>query len=352
MNLTTWIKLLMENRVKISFACITQVIFHTLMVCLATPFRIFEWICFNRMIGTTALKNAPIFIIGHSRRGTTYLHSLMSLDRNLSYVSTLQAMAPEVFLGSRKIFELYYRKKLPETRSMDDVKMAPEFPFEEEFAISNLSPYSFYHGFRFPRNMKNYYEKFVLFDGVGEKIIREWKKTYLYFLRKVTLQSGGKRLLLKSPLNTARLGLLLELFPDAKFIHIYRNPYDVYFSTKRLYQKQLAFFHFQKVSEREIEDNIMVFYQKMFKKFFKEKDKVSKGNLIEVKYEDFIKDPLKELERIYQELGLPGFEEYQEAFINYIASQSNFETHEYHIEEHIKKKIYSNWKFTIEKWGY
>jgi hypothetical protein len=37
-------------------------------------------------------------------------------------------------------------------------------------------------------------------------------------------------------------------------------------------------------------------------------------NLIEIKFEDFDKDPESELEKIYQQLNLPGFKESQEKF--------------------------------------
>ena len=45
-------------------------------------------------------------------------------------------------------------------------------------------------------------------------------------------------------------------------------------------------------------------YIKMFKKYFKEKEIVSVGNLVEVRYEDFVSNPLEEAERIYSALDL------------------------------------------------
>jgi hypothetical protein len=48
-----------------------------------------------------------------------------------------------------------------------------------------------------------------------------------------------KRLILKSPSHTARVRLLLELFPGARFIHISRNPYEIYSSTHKLHEKLL-----------------------------------------------------------------------------------------------------------------
>lgn len=55
-----------------------------------------------------------------------------------------------------------------------------------------------------------------------------WLGAFTWFLKKVTLRAGGhKPLLLKSPVHTARVPLLLKLFPRAKFIYIHRDPYTV-----------------------------------------------------------------------------------------------------------------------------
>ena len=39
---------------------------------------------------------------------------------------------------------------------------------------------------------------------------------------------GGKPLVIKSPVHTARVALLLKLFPRAKFIYLHRNPLQVF----------------------------------------------------------------------------------------------------------------------------
>lgn len=349
-SLTNWIRLLWENHFAIDLKYLPRALYVIFIIIITIPFRIFEKIRFDKIVNKTTVKD-PIFIIGHWRSGTTYLHNIMSKDKNLAHVSTFQTMAPGIFLGWKNLFEPIVEKSLPETRPMDNVKMAPEFPYEEEYAIANLSPYSFHHGWYFPKNMACYYKKFVLFDNVSEEVIGEWKKTYLYFLKKVTLQSG-KRLLLKGLVNTARVKLLLEIFPNAKFIHIYRNPYEVYFSTMKLYKNILPIFAFHDISEKEIEKNVLDFYEKMYQKFFDEKDLIPDGNLVEIRYEDFIQDPLEELKRIYSELDIPSFEKSKEDFKKYIASQSEYEKSKYKLDDETREKIYSKWKFTIDKWEY
>ena len=122
-------------------------------------------------------------------------------------------------------------------------------------------------------------------------------------------KEGKERIILKNPPNTGRIKQLVDLFPEAKFIHIYRNPYHVFFSTKRLYEGIMPLFALQKYDMNEIEENIFYFYKAMYEKFFKEKYLIKDENYVEIKYEEFVKEPLKILKEIYDTLNLPKFEE-------------------------------------------
>lgn len=83
-------------------------------------------------------------------------------------------------------------------------------------------------------------------DTQLERDFATWRGAFLWFLRKVTLRhrlhgskAGGagpsepdglppaKPLLVKSPVHTARVRLLLKLFPRARFVFIHRHPLQV-----------------------------------------------------------------------------------------------------------------------------
>ena len=66
-----------------------------------------------------------------------------------------------------------------------------------------------------------------------------WSISFIHLMKKLTLRSqmlserdgtdhSLKRLLIKSPIHTARIPLLRRLFPQATFIYIHRDPYAVY----------------------------------------------------------------------------------------------------------------------------
>ncbi len=184
-----------------------------------------------------------------------------------------------------------------------------------------------------------------------EGIVTRWKEAYKTVLRKATFRAGGRRLLLKNPVNTGRISLLLDLFPDAKFIHIYPNPYVVFCSTLHFYQKMLSLIHLQEVSREEIEADIFLFYTALMRKFWAEKALIPRGNFVEVKFEDMEADPLAELRRIYTTLDLPGFAD-GTPFRAYIAAQRDYRKNSYPLGEEIIEKVNRHWKFAVEAWGY
>jgi hypothetical protein len=235
---------------------------------------------------------------------------------------------------------------------MDDITMGTDLPQEDEFALAAFSTYSANHGLCFPRNAE-FYNRFVFMENVPQKGIDEWKEVYRYLLKKETLYRNGKQLVLKNPANTARIKLLLEMFPEAKFIHIYRNPYHVYLSMMKLLMSIVPFMCVQKPPRiEEIEKQVLCVYKKMYMKYFKERNDIPKGNLVEVRYEDFIQQPSKEIKCIYTKLQLDGFNKSEKTFNEYIASQTNVKKQKYIMDESLKQRIYGAWKFAFDNFNY
>jgi hypothetical protein len=329
-----------------------RALYSTFMSFTLSPLNVYEKLRCDKHIKKISLDKPPIFIIGHWRSGTTYLHNLISQDPAFGYPTTFQTVTPGVFLRFEKLIKPLVAASLPPKRPEDDVDLGVDFPQEEEYAMGNLSPYSFYNGWCFPRNM-NFYYRFVTMEGVPQKWVDEWKKIYLYYLKKVTVYSQGKQLILKNPSNTARIKLLLEMFPEAQFIHIYRNPYHTFLSMKRNIETEMTLYCVQKPQDITIFEQAMVYlYKKMYTKYFKEKDLIPHGNLVEVKYENLISHPLEVIKKIYQELRLPNFKGSESNFERYIRSQSKIKTHHYMIDDPLKQKIYDYLRLTIDTWGY
>ena len=145
----------------------------------------------------------------------------------------------------------------------------------------------------------------------------------------------GKQLILKNPAHTARIKILLEMFPNAKFIHIYRNPYDVFLSTWNFFQQGIRPFMLQEVSDKEIEDYISYVYQDIMNSYFKDSKLIPKHNLVEIKYEFFEENSLEELEKLYSNLDLKGYSQTRTNFEKYMNSVKNFKKNKYNLSQKI-----------------
>jgi len=346
-----WIKILIQNHFNIDYQFIPRAIYVTAMTAALTPFRYYEHKKFDKKLTQVVVKE-PIFIIGHFRSGTTYLHYLLGQDSNLGCVSTFETMTPGMIIAHEKMFKNIVKNHLPAKRPMDDLEMHANLPYEEEYAIANMSPFSFYHGWYFPRNWMHYFNKYVLFNNSSQEDIENWKKTYDYFLKKITYKNNGNHILLKSLVNTARIKQLVEMYPDARFIHIHRNPYDVYKSTWKLYQRILPIFSFQHINSKTLDKYILDTYKKMFSKYLEHKHLISKENLIEFSYNEFINKPLVTVKKIYDYLRLSSFNQAKPYFTSYVHKHRNYKASNYSFTTEEKQKIHSNWKHMFDAYSY
>ena len=351
-TLTNIFHLLKQNKFRISFQYLPRFVYNTIVSSIMAPFRIQERKKFDTKIMNTTISHHPLFILGHWRSGTTYLHNILSLDKKLGYFTTFQAYLPGVFLAYEKLFKSIVASSIPEQRPMDNVPMHPDFPQEDQYAVGAISPYSYYHGWCFPKNM-NFYNRFVLMEDVSDYDIQQWKDIYLYLLKKVTLAVGGKRLVLKNQDNTAKIKLLLDLFPDAKFVLIQRNPYDLYYSMLKFMRIVIPLYCLQKpLPFSAVENSMMDLCSNMFRKYLQERSLIPEGNLVEVKYEDFIREPIKIIQSIYSGLSLDGFTIAKEAFEIYIKSQESFNRGSYVVSDEVREKVDRRWGFIKEAFDY
>jgi hypothetical protein len=235
---------------------------------------------------------------------------------------------------------------------MDEIKVEMDGPYEDEAALAVLYPWSFFHCLHFPRNAEEQYLKSIHFYEMTSDEKNKWKTTYQQFIKTITLANHGKRLLSKNPPNTARITALLELFPEANFIHIYRNPYKVYLSTKKMRQNVLDKLALQKASQEDIEQQVINNYIRLMSSYFEQQKKIQKDKLVEIQYEDLVTNPIEQVKKIYSTFKLPNFEDALPKMKKYLEKQSDYKTNVYAIDDKIVQHVNKNWKFTIDRWKY
>ncbi|MEO0999590.1 MAG: sulfotransferase, partial [Pseudomonadota bacterium] len=180
----------------------------------------------------------PVFILGHWRSGTTHLYNTMVQSGAWGFVPHVATGLPWDLFGLARLTRPILERQLPETRWIDNIPVTPESPQEDEIAVANMSPVSFYHALYFPAKFDAFLDRGLFFEGLGAAEVAAWEARFTYLMRKLALHQG-KPLLIKNPVHTARVAILREMFPEAKFIHIHRNPFDVFLSMRNFYARLL-----------------------------------------------------------------------------------------------------------------
>lgn len=319
---------------------------------LAAPLRAAERLCYSpSRMARVAMDKAPLYIQGFARSGTTHLLNLLARDPNFGVVSTFQAIAAPMFLIGRGRLEGLITRGVPATRPMDNMAVSLDLPQEEEVALANTSHLSSVHHLSFPRRTRAYLEKFSTLQLTASELAR-WERAYLDVLRKATLASEGRRLVLKSPTNLGRTAALLRLFPDAKFIHIVRNPYVVYQSMAHLYRTMLPICQLDDADPTEVAAAIRDSYAAMMRQYMNDRQLIPNGHLAEVRFENLEQNPMAELERLYAELSLPGWEQARKPIGDYLRTLSGYRKNTHRIDAETIALVDREWGFAVQAWGY
>lgn len=348
-DIRTWFRFLWRYRKHINWRFYPRIFLLSFPIFFYTPLVWWERFRFDKKIKNTEVK-APVFIIGHQRSGTTYLHYLLGRDPQFAHLTVKESFMPWIYLTAKRHLNWMLGRSLPDKRPMDNLKLGLDLPTEPEYALGNMTVSTMLAGYMIPSQMYATFRRNVLFEDADAK--QEWKQAFKYFMQKLTLKNEGKQLIIKSPENLGRVKEILEVFPDAKFIHIHRDPYRVYFSTERLYGITLPLVAMQYCSEDVVKNYILKSYREMFERFFETKKLIPKGSLSEIRYEDLIGGELTELERVYAELGFSNFDTAKPHIKQEIKTYENYQTNTYNYPPDRMKEIYAEWKPVFDELGY
>lgn len=326
--------------------------FTTGMSILNSAISLLEKKRFNPQISSAEVKN-PLFIIGHHRSGTTHLWNLLSRHSRFTYPNVLQAVFPHTFLTFEQSIQGLARKFAPQKRPQDNVPFDPRSPIEEERAICTSSFLSIQMARHLPR-MRNTFKKYLSMKEASDAEREQWKSVLDRFARKLLVKHGPEAtLLFKAPDHTAKIRLLLELYPDARFIHIHREPYRVYQSTMKMERETLSLYAYQKLNLEKLEDFVLWRYQAMYDALLDDIPLIPEGQYAEVAYTRLDNNPLQVLEKIYNTLSIPGFENARPAIEAYVKSIAGYQKNTYpELSPEKKKKIYNRWQRSFEAFGY
>lgn len=292
----------------------------------------------------------PVFILGHWRSGTTHLHYLLAQDPQLGTPTTYQCAYPWSFVSSERRHSRALAPFAPTSRPQDNMAFGLHTPQEDEFALTVLCRRTPMMAWAFPRLMDHYLQ-YLTFESASDADREAFTRAMRLFLRKLAV-ADNRPMILKSPGHTARVRLLTQEFPGARFVHICRNPYDVYRSSLHLYRTfEKAFAFLQRPDPSTTEEMVLSLYEQMYRAYLAQRALLPPGRSHEVKFEDLKAEPMAQMQKLYDEVGLEHFPEGELA--RYLDSLQGYRQNRYEpLDERTKARIAERWGFAFEAFGY
>ncbi|MCB9992608.1 MAG: sulfotransferase [Hyphomicrobiaceae bacterium] len=330
MTLSVWIRLLVYGRFAVAPVKWGHVVTITITAFFNSAAGLAQRMLKGREIDAVTLPADPIFVIGHWRSGTTLLHELMILDDRVIFPDTFQCMSPHHFLLTSGYTKMV-RFLVPSNRPMDDMQAGWHLPQEDEFALMNLGLPSPYLQVAFPDAPRR--KGTLSLSGLSTGERERWRAGLSWFLKAVTLQSGPKQMIVKSPTHTARVRTLIDLYPKARFVLITRDPSAVMGSTHKLWVRLCDTQGLQLSDHRQLDARIADEYEEMMEALIADLALVPEGQFHHVHYQDLTADPVGRMEKVYRALGRDGFDAVTPKISAYFAEREDFRVDAYQLTD-------------------
>lgn len=293
---------------------------------------------YKKEIVNTKIPDNPIIIVGHWRTGSTFLHQLLNVDKQVITASLIKASIPDSFITSRKSFEPVMSRFLKGNRPMDQVRLGVDEPLEDEYALFRLSTVSPLEKLVFPKRNQGYflndYEDFI----PAGKDLEIWKSDFLRFYKKLCYRKNGI-LVIKNPFHSLRISLLKELFPNARFVHIKRHPYKVIPSTIKMWnivaEQNALKRHWQSPSVEEVSE----FYNNMLNVLERDFVAIEDNRKMEVEFGELESDPEGIIKKIYNRFGIDLTKGYEYELKKFLDGLKGYKKNVYSINEDSKQII-------------
>ena len=271
----------------------------------------------------------PLFVMGLPRSGTTFLFDLLSCDpqyrsplfweitRPFPLVKKDSKEAKKRVKQTNRELGLA-RKFIPKLLGMHHIDA--EMP-EECSLINTMSVRSFIY--MCMANSPGYENYLKTCDFTAAFV---WHKR---FLQALETQSRPEKWLLKDPSHIAHTPEILAAYPQAKFIHIHRNPVKSIGSLSSLTMNVRSGLS-KHADPHMIGRQVLDFWQHAIDKSMKDRSEhLSAEQIIDVDYRDFIKNPIEQIQLIYRNFNYDLSEATLGVMQDFIDNQSR-ETHEPH----------------------
>ncbi len=254
--------------------------------------------------------DAPVFIVGLQRSGTTLLQRLLSLHPGLRALASWEAVNPA------PLVERPSHPGRPDPRLRDALRaeravryMAPDFfsihPIvaegqEEDSLLFDPSLYT-----TTAEALMNVPSFTAWLEEVDhDAAYAEYRRILQLLLWQRPGARGGQRWLGKTPLHLEHLDSLLTTFPDARIVHTHRDPARCVPSLCSMLAHARGFFS-DRVDAREIGRQWLARTRRMVERGGAARQRLGERPFVDVHYPELLDDPMKVVHRICDGVGAP-----------------------------------------------
>ena len=298
----------------------------------------------NQEILNTPVEK-PVFILGLPRTGTTFLQNLLFRNDQFRHLHYWEQVAIGPQPTHKNLQDNYIIKSC--VSFVDKLKtIAPEFFIAHEInpqgpeECNGLMERNFTSIIYFMfRNIPSYMEWFQAHDMTETY---DYHKQQLQFLG---YHFSKKQWVLKAPVHLFFLKYLFKTYPDARIVHLHRDPLEVIPSMASLVviSRQI---HSNHVSVQETANQILDWVRKIITNSIAYRDETDSDQFLDLAYTDLVKDPLNTINQIYKWLGVDINNEIQSDISSWLENSKRKrvgKAHHYSLEQfNLTEKIIQN----------
>jgi len=260
---------------------------------------------------------SPLFVVATPRSGTTFLHHLLSLDteRFTSFklyqtvlpsivldrlIDQVDALDRQTELGLNHLVDAIDQRMFTD---WDDIHRVGLRAFEEDenlflYALASPALYLLFpHIQQLPElaNVRSF----------GAAAVERLAHDYRESVRRLLYVSEGPRTpLLKTVLLPSRLEVAETAFPDARYIHVIRDPRQAIPSAVSMFHRMWQSHSPEIAASSEDTRALGRMFVEHYRLLAEQRRSLPRDRVVTVRYEALVEDPVASVERIYRRLGL------------------------------------------------
>lgn len=278
---------------------------------------------------------APVFIIGLPRTGTTHLHGLISEDPANRAPLTWEVMYPA---AGRSQADVARARAQTRSRLNWADRLAPEFmrihpiaPDLPQECIAITAQVFMSIQFHTTHDVPSYQD---WLEAAPQTLGFDFHHRFLQHLQAKAGYGSGPRWVLKAPGHLFALEGLLERYPDARIIHTHRDPLRV-MASMASHATVLRRAFSDRADPRRIAVDWADRWARALDTFLAVRDRAHAEQFLDVSFESIESDPLGTVERVYDFVGWPLTRDARDAMSRFLAAnpKNKHGVHRYTLEQ-------------------